>query len=155
MNVFARLIDPAAAVPALNTLDCRVHVLADEIDHTTMLPASKPGPKRGTNCPIVGLPRYEMSYERDESVCVVTLPTGPALVDVYLPVMVARTTKATVVDAPTLTGPPRKPRPVDDLRPCRCGALSGKCNCEAMNPIPRKVPPAAEPGPKAYRVAAK
>lgn len=98
MNPFARLIEPTAAVPMPGTMQGRVHVLSDQCDPETSRPASKPGPKAPalTLRPIVGLPRFELRYERDESV---------TWAEVLLPVMVAVTTPATAVTAAMRSGP--------------------------------------------------
>jgi hypothetical protein len=93
MNPFARLIDPALPVPQPAVMEGRVHILADEIDHTTMAPASKPGPKepfiiadRPPHVEVRGLPQLEVQYERDESVCLVATARGSLIVQVYFPV---------------------------------------------------------------------
>lgn len=103
MNPFARLIEPTAPVPQPASMQGRVHVLSDDRDPQTDRPASKPGPKQsqaGTQAlplrPIVGLPRFELRYERDESV---------TWAEVLLPVMVAVTTPATAVTAAMRSGP--------------------------------------------------
>lgn len=106
MNPFARLIDPAAPVPQPRTMNGYVHVLADEIDHSTMAPASKPGPKpqQGSDGPVQGLPRLEMQYQRDESVCLVATAHGTLITEVFIPVA------CWVPTAPTTAAPgPAKP----------------------------------------------
>jgi hypothetical protein len=132
VNPFARLINPAAVVPQPSTMQGRVHVLADDPDPVTQRPASRSGPKQGTHCPIVGLPRFELRYEQDESV---------TWADVRLPVLVAVTTRATVVTAPKLSGPGK------------AAPVLGDASMPVLDLVPRKLP-AAGPGPKAYRVRA-
>jgi hypothetical protein len=105
VNPFARLIDPSEPVPQPHTLNGFVHILADEIDHTTMQPASKPGPKQEAAAlqrPVVGFPRFEVQYQRDESVCLVATPSGTLITEVYFPVV------CWVPTAPTKAEPNRR-----------------------------------------------
>lgn len=125
MNPFARLLDPAAPVPQLQSMQGRVHILADEIDHSTMAPASKPGPKPPANGELHGLPRLEVRYELDDSVFLVSTPSGTVIVQVYFPVACWVPTAPTVADW-------------SSAKPSK----------------PSKLMPAPGPGPAAYRVKA-
>jgi hypothetical protein len=51
MNPWTGLLDPAALLPKGEQPAGRVHVLADEIDKSSMQPASKPGPKPSVHLP--------------------------------------------------------------------------------------------------------
>jgi hypothetical protein len=82
VNPFARLIDPSEPVPQ-----------------------PQPGPKQEAAAlqrPVVGLPRFEVQYQRDESVCLVATPGGTLIAEVYFPVV------CWVPTAPTKAEPNRR-----------------------------------------------
>jgi hypothetical protein len=141
MNPFARLIDPAAPAPQLHTLNGFVHILADEIDNTTLLPASKPGrrPPVGPLGAVQGLPRLEVQYERDESVCMVAANGRTLIAEAWFPVACWVPTEPTPATGKYERAPKAAPVLAD------ASIQEG--------PTSRKLAPPPGPGPGAYRVA--
>jgi hypothetical protein len=143
MNVFARLIDPSLPVPQPSVMQGRVHILADEIDNTTLLPASKPGPKPrppvGPLGEVKGLPRLEVQYERDESVCMVAANGRTQIAEAWFPVVRWVPTEPTPATGKYERAPKAAPVLAD------ASIQEG--------PTSRKLAPPPGPGPGAYRVA--